>query len=255
MPTVQVYPSAADLNEAAADFIVTSALEAIERSGRFTFALSGGSTPEKVYALLAERSRASKIDWTKVFVFVGDERYVPYEDERSNYGMGQRQLLNHVPIPAENLHPIPTDLATPAEAAEAYAKTLADFFELPVNGKELPSLDLNLLGLGDDGHTASLFPGMPTVHVTDKWTVSTPAGTLPPPVDRVSLTFPVLNAAKIILMLVAGEKKATVVSEVLEMGPSPDVHPAVNVRPAKGNQLMWMIDRGAASKVAAKSLS
>ena len=214
MPTVQIYPSGADLNEAAADFIVTTALEAIERSERFTFALSGGSTPEKVYALLAEKARASKIDWTKVFIFVGDELYVPYDDKRSNYGMAQRQMLNHVPIPAGNLHPIPTNLASPAEAAEAYAQILAEFFELPVHGKELPKLDLNLLGLGDDGHTASLFPGMPTVHVADKWTVSTPAGTLPPHVDRVSLTFPVLNAAHVILMLVAGEKKAAVLSEV-----------------------------------------
>jgi 6-phosphogluconolactonase len=247
MTDVKVYLTLPDFYAAAADFIIAAAEKAIKERGRFTIALSGGSTPERVHELLAKPERAQRIDWNRTFVFIGDERFVPPSDKDSNFGMACRSLLDHVPIPAANLHPVPTELDSPEAAAVAYAQTLAEFFQLPLNGTP-PQLDVNILGLGDDGHTASLFPGKPTLQVTDRWVVSSPPGTLPPPIDRVTLTFPVLNAAREILMLVTGEKKAATVQDVLENHPDRNKRPSVAIVPSHGT-LIWMLDSGAASKL------
>ncbi len=187
----------------ALEVLTEAAREAIAARGRFTLALTGGSGPKGLYQRLAQEP--GSVDWTNTFVFLGDERFVPYEDKDSNFGMCKKLLLNHVPVPADNVLPIPTDTDTLGQAAADYAATLTRMLT-PAAGQP-PVLDLVLLGMGDDGHCASLFPGKPTLEITDVWAVGTPPGTLPPPVDRVTVTFPVLNAARRVLFLVPGKGK------------------------------------------------
>ncbi len=174
------------------------AQEAVRERGRFTLVLAGGSTPEKTYRLLAEPAQAAMVAWPKTFVFFGDERFVPPDDPRSNFGMARSALLAHVPIPAGQVFPVPTDRPTAAEAAAAYTRRLGEVFAAAPRGPP-PRFDLILLGLGEDGHTASLFPGAAALAVRDTWVTWSPPGTLPPPVDRVTMTYPVLNAARQVL--------------------------------------------------------
>src|SRR5262249_42677564 len=162
-------------------------------------ALAGGSTPEITYSLLAARGPGEGLDWLSSLLFFGDERFVPHTDPRSNYHMVQRAWLGPAQVPAERVFAIPTDTDSPAVSASQYAKTLAKQFG--TKGDELPRFDLILLGLGDDGHTASLFPGKPALHETTAWVTASPPGVLPPPVDRVTLTFPLLNAARQVMFL------------------------------------------------------
>lgn len=243
---LRVFADAETLAHASADFITARARDSIAQRGRFTLVLTGGSTPERMYRLLAEPAHAAAIDWSRTVVFVGDERFVPESDSRSNFGMARRALLDRVAVPASNLYPIPTDCTGPAAAAERYSAKLARFFNSEPDGALAPVFDLVLLGLGEDGHVASLFPGKPALHVTDRWVTWSPPGTLPPPVDRVTLTFPLINAARAVLFLVAGDKKAAAVCQVL--GPSPDWQrfPGANVRPTSG-ALHWHVDKAAAS--------
>jgi 6-phosphogluconolactonase len=142
----------------AADRIISAAGDAIRARGRFTLALSGGSTPEKTYGLLASPERSTKLDWSRIYLFFGDDRFVPHDDPRSNCEMATRSLLSKAPIADDHVFKIPTNAASPAEAAKKYEQILATFFGVPVAGPP-PAFDLILLGLGDDGHTASLFPG------------------------------------------------------------------------------------------------
>lgn len=227
----------------AADFIADSARAAVRARGRFSLCMTGGSTPEQTYEQLAGRD----LPWDVTDFFWGDERFVSMDDPRSNFGMAQRSLLSRVPVPAGNLFPIPTDAATPAEAAELYAETIADAFAVTFSAAA-PAFDLLLLGLGDDGHCASLFPGHPILHETKLWAAASPPGALPPPVERVTLTFPVLNAAGQVLFLVAGDKKAEAVADILEGGASVDKRPAAGVKPENGT-LTWLLDRAAASRL------
>ncbi len=164
--------------------------------------------------------------------------------------MARRSLLSQVPILDAHVFPVPTDTANPEESAIAYAKTLSEVFHTPLDGPA-PELDLILLGLGDDGHTASLFPGMPSLAVTDQWVVSTPPGVLPPPVDRITLTFPVLNAARQVVFLVVSAKKAAVVREILQGGADIAQHPAAGVQPTAGI-LTWFLDKSAAGLLTEK---
>jgi len=241
---ITVFPSQAALSDHAADLFARAAREAVATRGRFTVALTGGSSPHKTYELLAQAPRSARIDWANVFVFLGDERFVPFDDDRSNYGMCRRLLLDHVPLKDEQVFPIPTNAATPEEAADEYARTLTRALGQTAGGPP-PALDLVLLGMGDDGHCASLFPGMPTLRVQDRWVVSSPPGTLPPPVDRVTCTFPVLNAARQVVFLVNGEKKATAVRDIFEGWAGVEQHPAAGVRPSAGT-LTWLLDETAA---------
>lgn len=250
MPAIhdlQVFPDGAALAAHAADLFAQAARDAIAARGRFTVALTGGSSPHKTYERLAQAPLSAQIDWANVFVFLGDERFVPYDDERSNYGMCRSLLLDHVPVREAQVFPIPTGTATPGEAALAYAETLSRIFAQPPDGPP-PALDLILLGLGDDGHCASLFPGMPTLHISDRWVVSSPPGTLPPPVDRVTFTFSVLNAARQVVFLVTGEKKAAPVRDIFEGGAATEQHPAAGVHPTNGI-LTWLLDEAAASRL------
>jgi 6-phosphogluconolactonase len=233
---------------AAADFVAECAREATQERGRFTLVLSGGSTPEGMSEILALPDRAAAIDWTKTCVFFGDERMVPPDDPRSNFGMARRRLLSRVPVPPHQVFPVPTQERTAAEAAVGYAAELARCFGADAGRRRPPRFDLVLLGLGEDGHTASLFPGAAALAVEDAWVTWSPPGTLPPPVDRVTLTYPVLNAARHVAFLAAGAKKAAALRDVLEGNTAREKCPATGIRPTDGT-VTWFVDRDAAGRL------
>ncbi|MBI2956784.1 MAG: 6-phosphogluconolactonase [Acidobacteria bacterium] len=217
-------------------------LAAIEASGRrpFRLALAGGSTPRRLYELLASPPFAHRIPWDHLHVFWGDERLVPHDHPQSNYRMARESLLRHVPLPPKNIHGVPL-LASAEESALAYEQELRSHF-----GRRwgLPAFDLILLGLGADGHTASLFPRSPALEEKQRWVVAARAGAGQPP--RVTLTLPVLNHTRRIFFLVSGEDKATALREALEgtLGHLP----AQKVAPRKG-ELVWLADAAAASRL------
>lgn len=223
------------LAEAAARDFADRAASAIERFDRFTVALAGGSTPEATYELLA-RDYADRVEWGKVHVFFGDERTVPPDHEDSNYRMAKESLLDHVSV--GSVHRMRGEL-DPDEAASAYEEELRDFF----GDEEFPSLDLILLGIGDDGHTASLFPRTPALEASDRWVVANPVEKLE--TVRLTLTAPLINAARAVDFLVAGEGKAEALKMVLEGDADPREYPARLVRSA--GETTWMVDRTAAS--------
>jgi 6-phosphogluconolactonase len=248
-PELVVLPDSNALANAAADRFLQIAQEAIDRGGRFAVALSGGSTPEKMHALLTAPERSAKIPWDRVFAFQGDERFVPHTDPGSNYGMAIRTLLDPAGVPEGNRFPMPvppnvTDLG---DAARRYTSTLEIFFQASMPAAP-PMFDLILLGLGDDGHTASLFPGMPSLDVEAAWVVGTPPGVLPPPVNRLTLTLPVLNAARHVVFLVGGANKADALQAILDRHASVRERPAAGVRPI-GGTLTFLVDQAAASRL------
>ena len=241
MPSYEVFSDDAALADRAFALFTEAARESIAARGRFSVALTGGSGPKGQYVRHARTP--GSVDGASTFVFLGDDRFVPSTDKDSNYGMCKKLFLDHVPVPADNVLPIPTDTATLADAATDYAATLTRVLT-PADGQP-PVLDLILLGMGDDGHCASLFPGKPTLEITDVWAVGSPPGTLPPPVDRVTVTFPVLNAARRVLFLVPGESKAKAVRDIFENNPPKEVHPSAAVQPTDGT-LLWLLDKPAA---------
>ncbi|MEP6946103.1 MAG: 6-phosphogluconolactonase [Acidobacteriota bacterium] len=249
--SVMIFKDSDEVAAQAADLIVQVTQKSIQARGRAMLAMAGGSTPKATYGLLAESPRCNRIDWAQTYLFFGDERFVLPDDPSSNFAMVQKTLLEPLAAPVEHVFPIPTQFSDAADAAAAYSVTLAKVFGVD-DGADPPRFDLVLLGLGDDGHTASLFPGAASLDITDLWVVASPPGTLPPPVERITLTFPVLNAAREILFLVAGENKAEAVYDVLEGKPSRQERPAAYVRPANGN-LTWLLDEAAASRLTAQS--
>jgi len=240
MRNIEIVASPEALAARAVALTVAAANQAIAARGRFMVALTGGSTPERAYTVLAD----AHIDWSKTYIFTEDDRDVPIDDPRSNFGLARRTLIDRIDIPAGNVFPMVTTPGNPAASAEAYIDILRRLFP----GETVPSFDMIHLGMGDDGHTASLFPGHPSVHVVDRWVVSGPPGTLPPPVDRVTFTLPLLNAARQVLFLVSGDKKAQMVHEILDEQASVDSHPAGGVDPLNGT-VTWLLDEGAATKL------
>jgi 6-phosphogluconolactonase len=234
---VSVYESSEELAEAAAQEFATRADEAIRERGRFAVVLAGGSTPKATYGILA-RDYRDRIDWNNVHVFFGDERSVPPDDDDSNYKMARGSLLDHVPI--GSVHRMQGELP-PDEAAAAYEQDLRDFF----GSDALPAFDLILLGTGDDGHTASLFPETSALEVHNRWVVANPVLKLE--TTRITLTVPAINAARAVYFLVAGEGKAAPVAEILEGNPDPREYPASLIQPENGPT--WMLDRAAASGI------
>lgn len=226
--------------------IARTAAECIRQRGTFTLVLAGGSTPRRTYELLARGEGEYSIDWSRVFLFFGDERFVPHDDPRSNYKLAHDTLLSVAPIASEQVLTVDTSLASPAASADDYSERVAKFFAQPQG--TLPAFDMILLGLGDDGHTASLFPGAAALKVHDRIATWSPPGVLPPPVDRITLTMPVLNAAQQVLFLVSGAGKADVLAEVLSGNSSTDEHPAAGVRP-KAGRVSWLVDREAAARL------
>lgn len=235
---IVVVPDAETLAHEAARLIAELAREAVAFRDRFSVALSGGSTPGRLYSLLAGEPYRAQVPWEQVHLFWGDERCVPPEDPGSNFRLAQEKLIAHVPIPPENVHRVRGELGAQA-AAQNYEQTLEDFFCGP-----RPRLDLVLLGLGEDGHTASLFPGSSLLAETERLVAPTRALYQDRPAERVTLTLPAINAARQVLFLVAGSDKAKAVQAVIE-GPAGQL-PAQHIRPTAG-QLTWLLDAPAAS--------
>jgi 6-phosphogluconolactonase len=238
---------AAEVSRRAADLFVRLTTEADAHYRTFTVALSGGSTPKGLYALLAEEPYRTQVPWSLVHVFWGDERCVPPDHADSNYKLAYAALLAKVPLPETNIHRVPTERGDCAGAAADYAQELVTFFHL--EGRALPHFDLLLLGVGDDGHTASLFPGKPALEERDALVVSSPPGRLPPQVDRVTLTLPVLNAARHVVFMATGVGKREIVTRILAgvEATEGDLLPAQRVRPA-GGTLTWITDQAAAGE-------
>jgi len=252
-PEIVVVEDADRLAAATADLIERTSTAAVKARDRFTLVLAGGHTPEKAYSQLLAPERAARIAWSKIYFFFGDERFVPQNDPRSNYAMAHRALFAQAPVGADHIVPIPTDLASPATSAAAYARQLAAFFGSAQNAAP-PAFDLVLLGLGDDGHTASLFPGAAALGEGQAWVTWSSPGILPPPVNRVTLTFPVLNAARHVAFLVSGANKAQPVRDVLERHATINERPAAGVRPEHGT-LTWLLDEPAAQLLSRETLS
>jgi 6-phosphogluconolactonase len=238
MADVRICAGVSDLAFRVAEAAAAIIKEAVETYGRCSLVLSGGNTPRTLYSRWASRF-ALEIPWAHVHVFLGDERFVPPDDPRNNFRMAKEALLDHVPIPTANIHAMPTERETPELAASAYEATLRKYF-----GDGRPSFDMVLLGLGSEGHTASLFPRSPALDETTRWVlpVTVPAD---PPL-RLTLTLPALNAATHTYFLVTGSEKAAALDHVLQ--PTADVHtyPAAGIRTA-GDGPVWWVDREAAA--------
>lgn len=236
-----IRPDAEGVARAAADLFVDLSTAAIRERGRFRVALSGGSTPKRTYQLLAERG--SLVDWDHVDLFWGDERYVAADDAQSNFRMTSEALLRHVPVPPANVHRMRTELDSPEAAAQEYEREILDSFR--VTG-EVPRFDLAFLGLGTNGHTASLFPNSRVLYETSRLVAADFVGEVN--MWRITMTAPLLNAARTIAFLIAGQDKAEVVREVV-FGPK-DIErlPAQLIQPT-GGKLLWILDESAARLV------
>ena len=239
-PDVRVFTDAESLSLAAASLFVDTVREKISRSGRCLVCLSGGTTPARMYSALNRRPQRDLVAWAQVHFFWGDERCVPTEDLNSNYHTARELLLGSVPVPPENIHRVRTELE-PELAAEDYGLTMGRSAEAPFRW---PRFDLVLLGLGADGHTASLFPH--TRVVAGVAAVAIHAAKADPPGWRVTLTPAVFNSARRVVFLVEGSSKAAVVASVLYGTLQPDTLPAQLIRPTDG-ELIWLLDAGAAA--------
>ena len=230
-----------ELNEIAAKKFVSIGQRAITETSKFTVALAGGSTPKSLYNLLASENYRSRIDWQKVFFFFGDERNVLPDSDESNFRMANENLLLPLQIPDENIFRWHTELQNTENIAEEYEKTIKGFFNLSEN--EIPRFDLILLGMGDDGHTASLFPFTEALYETEKITFANYVKKLR--TTRLTLTFPAINNAANVVFLISGGNKAETLREVLEGDFQPEKYPSQSVNPANGN-VYWLVDANAA---------
>jgi 6-phosphogluconolactonase len=235
---IRVYPDLESVSRAAAALIVAQANLAVAARGRFSLALAGGATPRRTYELLAAPPLKDQAPWDRVHVFWGDERCVPPDDPRSNARLAREAWLDRAPIPGPQIHPI-NCARDPAAAARDYEARLREFF-----AGAPPRLDLVLLGLGHDGHTASLFPGAPVLEEQERWAaaVYVADGDL----HRVTLTAPFINRARLVVFLVAGGVKAQVLQDVLHGPRDPARLPAQLIRPHPGD-LLWLADQPAAA--------
>jgi 6-phosphogluconolactonase len=253
---ILIFPNIEELNNAAAQNFVEIGAEAIEKRGQFVVALAGGSTPKLLYQLLSSDKFNDKIDWKSVFFFFGDERKVPPDSEESNFRMANENLLKPLQISEENVFRWQTELKDAEVIAEKYEETITRFFDLkqnpPANAggsdKTLPRFDLILLGMGADGHTASLFPftdAVRTASVSGRVKIADANTIEKLQTTRLTFTFPVINNAGNIIFLVSGEEKAETLKEVLEGEFQPLKFPSQNVKPDDGN-LFWLVDKQAA---------
>ncbi len=246
---IKIFPNIADLNNFAAEKFVELADQAIKEHGQFTVALAGGSTPKSLYQLLASKTFRDKIEWSRVSFFFGDERHVPPDDPQSNFRMANETLFQPLKILKKNIFRW--------IAEEKFAEIVADDYELWIwkvftdkelhteeDGDDEPSFDLILLGMGADGHTASLFPFTEALRETDKIAVANYVEKLQ--TTRLTLTFPVINNAANIIFLVAGADKAAILHEVLEGEFEPEKLPSQSVKPNNG-KLLWLVDDKAAA--------
>ncbi len=249
---VKVFDNKELLSSAAASFVAETANTAVKSNGSFTLLLAGGGTPRTLYQLLATESYAARMPWNRTHLFWGDERFVPPDHPESNYGMAHRALIEHVPLPPENVHPVPTlDYPDVQSAADAYDQVLRDIVnkndnECKVITGNFPRFDLVLLGMGTDGHTASLFPGCEAaLRENSRLAVAVKAPPGYETTERVTVTLPVLNGASAVLFLAAGSEKRQVLDCVLnDPGQARRKYPAAMVRPVNG-RLLWYLDREA----------
>jgi 6-phosphogluconolactonase len=242
MRHIRTYPDAHSLAHAAGEHFIAVAAEAIAARGQFSVALSGGSTPRPLYEHLAREELASRLPWSSVHVFWGDERCVPPDHPDSNYAMARETLLDHVPIPRSNVHRIRGEM-DPAEAAAVYERTLRRFFG-PSPEPEIRTFDLALLGMGTDGHTASLFPGSELLEEPSRWAAAHHA-------DRgrgwrITLTPAAINASRHVTFVVSGAGKAAILQRVLAGPRKHGLLPAQIIVPKSG-QLLWLLDSAAAA--------
>jgi 6-phosphogluconolactonase len=240
-PKVEVFGSPQELFRAAAEKFCTLGLIAIEAQGKFTVALSGGSTPRGLHQELVTHF-ASRLDWSKVFFFWGDERHVAPDSSDSNYRMANETLLSKLSIPPGNIFRIPSELPDARQAAAKYEQTLQQFFRPEPDS--FPRFDFILLGMGPDGHTASLFPGTAALQEKDHLVVGNWVEKLN--TFRITFTYPMLNNAACVMFLVNGDEKAEMVRRALK-DPTANL-PCQRVRPEDG-ELLWYLDKGAALKL------
>jgi len=247
-----------ELNWRVAEWIVDSIFEDLQHLDRFTIVLSGGSTPKKLYQLLASDEFKNKIDWQRLHVFWGDERYVPFTDERNNAKMAFDTLLDHVPVPKSQIQMMRTDIPA-EESSNEYEKILDQSFPgaasrklhaaseaLTTHHTPFTTFDLVLLGIGDNAHTLSLFPGEEVIHEKNRWVRA--VFVREANMQRITLTAPVVNLSRRIAFLVSGQDKADAVSHVLLNDHSPDLYPAQVIKPING-ELFWFLDEAAAVSV------
>jgi 6-phosphogluconolactonase len=241
MPDIHVFPSPDALAEAAAARIQSALRDALAARGRAALVLTGGATPGPVYQRLAARpvpERVEGLDWARVHVFWSDERCVPPGDADSNYRLARETLLDALPIPEAQVHRMACETGPGEDAARAYAETLRAFFD----GHET-LFDVTLLGLGEDGHVASLFPGDDAVDEPNGWVMATEAPPSRPVAQRLTLTLPALNASRLVLFLAAGEQKRAALRRVLDAAEAEAPLPAARVRPV--GALAWYVDEAA----------
>jgi 6-phosphogluconolactonase len=237
---IRIEPTAEGVALSAASEFLQQVRESVTAKGRFTIALSGGSTPRALYALLASDKYRDQAPWDKIRFFWGDERDVPPDHPDSNYRMALEAMLSKVPAPSSNVHRVKTELADAAEAAAQYEEELRKVFQIPEG--ELPRFDLVLLGMGPDGHTASLFPGTEALGERHRLVVANRVEKFG--AYRITMTLPVLNNAACVMFLVTGEDKAQILKEVLEG--EPGRYPSQLIQPVDG-RLLWVVEQSAAS--------
>jgi 6-phosphogluconolactonase len=233
----QVFDDAEALARAAADWLCDKARAT---TGRFAICCSGGSTPKRLYQRLAEADIAARFPWPRAHWFWGDERFVPHDHPDSNYGMTRAALLSRAPVPPGNIHAVPTEGLTPEQGAASYEQTLRDFYGAARLEPTRPLFDVMLLGIGEDGHTASLFPGQPALDETQRWVVAVVGAKAE---ARITLTFPALDSARDAVFLAVGKNKR----DVLRRARAGDrALPSARIKPL--GALHWFVDRAAAAQ-------
>jgi 6-phosphogluconolactonase len=241
---LHIYQNDQEFAKDAAEWIIKVIDETLQKQEQFTWVLSGGNTPKPIYTLLSSSPYRDQIDWNRLHIFWGDERAVPFEDDRNNAKMAYETLLNHVPVPAGQIHIMRTDIH-PEESAFEYEKILRRFF--PQADPRWPrTFDLVLLGMGEDGHTLSLFPGTAVIHEVDAWVKAFFLEAQD--MYRITLTRSIVNNSSRIAFLTTGDNKADAVHEVIEGKYNPDLYPSQVIKPING-ELHWFVDSDAAVEI------
>ena len=243
-PVIYVDPDA--LAQAAANELAFIAKKTVANRGLFTLALAGGSTPKKLYTLLATDPAYRALPWDKTHLFFGDERHVPPDDKDSNYLMVKESLLASGLVPEANVHRMRAEMPSADGAAAAYEEEMLRFFTGRAQLNGFPRFDLILLGMGPDGHTASLFPGSRGLEEKSRWVIANPVEKFK--TDRITFTFPVLNAARVIHLLVAGKDKAEMIGQILGPDQNHPPYPVQLVQPLDGDKV-WLLDQAAAANL------